>query len=351
LRTSDRRQFAGTLPYMSVEQLECREELGPATDIYAFGVVLYEMLTQSLPFEGDTLSAVLVRQLKERPKPPSRHVPGLSPALDRFVLRCLHRDPRQRFMDAGHALTALSAIRDWSRLSGRAKIARTAVPLAAIVVLAAVVYASGRRDAEPGVTEAAAQHEPVLEQVTHALFPSEPVGEVSPNSPREAPPALLEASSNHPVSAPHDLAAALPAAHPGVAPAAASRAPESPALEPGAPTAPSVAGAVAEAPPPSTTTLAGTGALTGGAVAAPAKSASSARPGSAKVIAAPSAAEPSTSSAWKPERVPKRLSVPTAGVPTAGVPTAGVPAAGIPAAGIPAASPPAASSTAPSPAR
>jgi hypothetical protein len=312
LRTSDRRQFAGTLPYMSVEQLECREELGPATDIYSFGVVLYEMLTQALPFEGDTLSAVLVKQLKERPKPPSRHVPGLSPALDRFVLRCLHRDTRQRFDDAGQALAALSSIGDWSRLDGRARFRRTALPLAAIAILAAIIAASGKRDREPAASkpasleQAPASPEPV-QQVTRGLAPVPPALEPSvlepsvvaqPLAEPSAPPALEPRS---PAAAPEHGAASAPsraqAAHdPGARAAAARAEPASPELtlpELTLPelTRPDRALPVEPAAPPT--------------AAAPA----SAAPKPAEVPPRAPGAAP----AWRPERVPKRLSVPEPG--------------------------------------
>src|SRR5205814_407350 len=136
-------------PYMSVEQLECREDLGPATDIYAFGVVLYEMLTRALPFEGDSLGAVLLKQLKERPRPPSRLVPELTPALDRFVLKCLHSDPRARFPDAAQARAALEAIAHWSRPTGTARAWKAAAPLAVIALVATLIATSNTRRAGP----------------------------------------------------------------------------------------------------------------------------------------------------------------------------------------------------------
>jgi hypothetical protein len=317
LRTSDRRQFAGTLPYMSVEQLECREELGPPTDIYAFGVVLYELLTRALPFEGDTLSAVLVKQLKERPKPPSRHVPGLSPALDRFVLRCLHRDPRQRFVDAGHALAALSSLGDWSRLSGRSRIWRTAVPLAALGVLAGLVAASGKRDAE-GVREPSS---PAVQQVTHALAPAE-VSEAVREAPAPTQPALVEETGSHAAARPSESAPepALVVAEPIVMPPA--RETRSVARQSAAPAGASVPAA---APPSASaspnggaaSTSAGAAATSAGAVSnasdAP-KPVVGSNAGSVSAEAAaplaPSAVQRASDPAWKPERVPKRLSVP-----------------------------------------
>jgi hypothetical protein len=179
LLTSDRRQFAGTLPYMSIEQLECRESLGPATDVYAFGVVLYEMLTRSLPFEGESLGTLLMKQLNERPQPPSRRVPGLAHAIDRFVLRCLDREPRERFTDAGAALAALSAIRTWSRPAAAFARWRALWPAAALFVAGGVLVS--RRSAELPTSAAPAE----LAQVTS------PLGAWPPASSRDPASALI----------------------------------------------------------------------------------------------------------------------------------------------------------------
>jgi serine/threonine protein kinase len=206
LRTSDRRQFAGTLPYMSVEQLECREDLGPATDIYAFGVVLYELLTRALPFEGDTLGAVLLKQLNERPKPPSRHVPGLTRALDRFVLRCLNSNSLQRYVDAGQALEALEAVGPWFRAPGsRARFWKVAAPLGALAaaagfMLVAPLLRSAPVEATSLPADVAAPAESAkLEQLTHELdTPPKPAARALPE--QSAPPTLPE--SANPASTP-----------------------------------------------------------------------------------------------------------------------------------------------------
>jgi hypothetical protein len=105
LRTSERRELIGSMAYMSPEQIECRRTLGTGTDVYAFGVVLFEMLTGRLPFDGDSPVTIMLKRLKERPLPVSRFT-RVPPALDAFILRCLSRDQRGRYRDASDALLA-----------------------------------------------------------------------------------------------------------------------------------------------------------------------------------------------------------------------------------------------------
>jgi hypothetical protein len=105
LRTSERRA-AGSIGYMSPEQLECRSTIGPAADVYAFGVVFYEMLTGHMPFRGDSPAAIMLKQLKSRAVPPSHSRPGVSAALDEFVLTCLSRHARGRFQSVASAIEA-----------------------------------------------------------------------------------------------------------------------------------------------------------------------------------------------------------------------------------------------------
>ncbi len=85
----------GTPEYMAPDLAE-----GPASvssDIYALGIVLYQMVTGQLPFVAETPVAVYWKQIREQPGAPSQHHPGLSPALDAVILRALEKDPRQRF--------------------------------------------------------------------------------------------------------------------------------------------------------------------------------------------------------------------------------------------------------------
>jgi serine/threonine protein kinase len=96
----------GTPEYMSPEQV-IGGALTEATDIYALGVVLYEMLTGTLPFTGDTPLATAAKRLNESPPNPAIASPGLDAKWSEAVLRCLARDPRERFLSALDICTAL----------------------------------------------------------------------------------------------------------------------------------------------------------------------------------------------------------------------------------------------------
>ncbi|MFL6200774.1 MAG: tetratricopeptide repeat protein [Thermoanaerobaculia bacterium] len=97
----------GTPAYLAPEQVEGKEITG-AVDVYALGIVLYEMLTGTVPFVGDTALSVAVRRLQERPASPRVHVPGLDPRWEAAILRCLERDPAARFHSAPEVIQSLT---------------------------------------------------------------------------------------------------------------------------------------------------------------------------------------------------------------------------------------------------
>jgi tetratricopeptide (TPR) repeat protein len=98
--------IVGTPSYMAPEQLE-GGAITPATDIYALGIVLYEMVTGQLPFSADTPFAVAMKRLKEPAPAPRLMVPDLDPRWDATIRRCLERDPAKRFASTEEVARAL----------------------------------------------------------------------------------------------------------------------------------------------------------------------------------------------------------------------------------------------------
>jgi eukaryotic-like serine/threonine-protein kinase len=92
----------GTVQYYAPEQAQ-GEIVSPAADVYALGIVMYEMLTGRTPFDGDTPVTVAMRHIQDLPEPPTAYNPRITPGLERIILRCLEKDPRDRYRD-GNAL-------------------------------------------------------------------------------------------------------------------------------------------------------------------------------------------------------------------------------------------------------
>jgi serine/threonine protein kinase/WD40 repeat protein len=103
--------LVGTIAYMAPEQALGERELDRRADIYALGVVLYQMLTGRLPFEGDP-TRILSQVLHTAPPPPSRFRPGLDPALEAIVLKAMARQPEDRYGSAAAFAEALAACAD-----------------------------------------------------------------------------------------------------------------------------------------------------------------------------------------------------------------------------------------------
>jgi len=109
----------GTPDYMAPEQIE-GQAITEKTDLYSFGVVLYEMLTGTAPFRASTQAAVLTKQLQEQPVPPCRLRPEIPRELEAIVLKALEKDPANRERDMAAIVRAL---REISRRLGEGPVA------------------------------------------------------------------------------------------------------------------------------------------------------------------------------------------------------------------------------------
>jgi serine/threonine protein kinase/Flp pilus assembly protein TadD len=103
---SDVGALAGTLAYMAPEQLR-GERAAARSDVWSLGVVLYEMITGSRPYSGDTQFTLTASILADPPRPLPANVPA---GLKRIVSRCLTKDPVERYQDAGQVHAALEAL-------------------------------------------------------------------------------------------------------------------------------------------------------------------------------------------------------------------------------------------------
>ena len=98
----------GTAQYLSPEQAQGLP-VTAASDLYSIGVLLYEALTGKVPFEAESPVSVALKQVSERPRPPSEVNPAVPRALDAVVLKALAKDPGNRFASAEEFMAALDA--------------------------------------------------------------------------------------------------------------------------------------------------------------------------------------------------------------------------------------------------
>jgi serine/threonine-protein kinase len=111
--------IVGTTQYVSPEQAEGRA-VSVASDLYSIGIILYELLTGSVPFDGESIVATLLKHVNERPAPPSARNAGVSLELDAIVMRALEKDPASRFATADAFIAALEHAKTNLEASNRA---------------------------------------------------------------------------------------------------------------------------------------------------------------------------------------------------------------------------------------
>jgi len=116
-RLTRKGEVLGTPHYMSPEQCE-GEDVDHRTDIYALGVLLYEMLTGHVPHDADTMMGILTKHLYEDPIPPKIRVPQVSAELEQVILRCLEKRPERRYQTMRELEADLARIQSGKRPVG-----------------------------------------------------------------------------------------------------------------------------------------------------------------------------------------------------------------------------------------
>jgi serine/threonine protein kinase len=101
----------GTPEYMSPEQVEGKE-VDQRSDIYSLGIILYEMVTGRVPFEGETPFIIGVKHKSETPKDPKKINSQLPDDLTQLILKCMEKDKEQRYHDVGQVLKEIKAIEE-----------------------------------------------------------------------------------------------------------------------------------------------------------------------------------------------------------------------------------------------
>jgi serine/threonine protein kinase/tetratricopeptide (TPR) repeat protein len=139
--------FLGTPRYMSPEQVEGKPA-DQRSDLYAYGLILYEMVTGDVPFTGETTLKVMYQRIQEKPKSPKLVNPELPNWLVRIIMRCLERDPAARYQSAYEILADLQGSKSSSSTTRTVQIEipefaqrRWTWVVAAVVVVLALAFA------------------------------------------------------------------------------------------------------------------------------------------------------------------------------------------------------------------
>ncbi|HEV2297844.1 MAG TPA: tetratricopeptide repeat protein [Candidatus Acidoferrales bacterium] len=117
-------QYLGTPRYMAPEQVEAKP-VDSRTDLYALGLIIFEMLTGEEPFKGDSTLQIMYRRVKEKPPNPKDLNPEIPDYLARIILRCMERDPTRRYQKAKDILADLQA----AHAPSRAKTMQISLPV------------------------------------------------------------------------------------------------------------------------------------------------------------------------------------------------------------------------------
>ncbi|HVF28190.1 MAG TPA: protein kinase [Pyrinomonadaceae bacterium] len=177
--------LVGTVEYMSPEQVRGLE-MDARSDIYALGILLYEMLTGRVPFLIENEFELMKAQIEQQPPPPRELNPAIPPEVEAVILRALAKDPNERYQTAGEFRAALPD-------AGIAPSAALDVTMPSIAansyatseLISSAMNTSPILSAPPAAPSPAADH---LSKETRLNTPSQPV--VPPTASLEMPPAI-----------------------------------------------------------------------------------------------------------------------------------------------------------------
>ena len=134
----------GTPQYMSPEACESKRELDGRTDVYALGVLMFQMMTGVLPFDGESMGEVLVKQVTALPPAPRGLNPHIPPSVEQILLRCLAKAPEARFATMGELREALRDPDGYLRRSPPISPARSVAPGAGVDAQQVLAYVAAQ---------------------------------------------------------------------------------------------------------------------------------------------------------------------------------------------------------------
>jgi len=155
--------LTGSPLYMSPEQMSSAKHVDARSDVWALGVVLYEMLAGKAPFDGETLPQVCAMVMTEQPAPLAERAPGLPPLLYQVVHRCLEKRPEARFQNIAElaqaleplaSLRALQSVERITRVQGVARSGQPAQPVQAVTAAGSAASVALAASAPPAGTYA-----------------------------------------------------------------------------------------------------------------------------------------------------------------------------------------------------
>jgi serine/threonine-protein kinase len=183
----------GTPEYMSPEQAQGLATIGPPTDIYALGVVLYELLTGQMPFQADTPMGMLVARLQYAPRPPRDYRGDLPMPVEDVIMRALARKPEARYATAKELIAALKSAAGLSTHSF-AQPQRPVSPPIGVPVAPTLPASPARGVPQPATPQSALPP-------TQAISPIQGLPTAPADKTQGTPPYVIPANAGQPINA------------------------------------------------------------------------------------------------------------------------------------------------------